>query len=80
MQFFANEEFQSENLKEFSHEDAGLILDFGNSVTEPIVLKCGISYTSLDGARKNLKAEIKDLDFDDKCKLNDTNRTKMELL
>lgn len=64
MQFFANEEFQSENLKGFSHEDAGLILDFGNSVTEPIILKCGISYTSLDGARKNLKAEIKDLDFD----------------
>ena len=26
------------------------------------------------------KIELKDLDFDDKCKLNDTNRTKMELL
>ena len=63
-QFFSNEELQNENLNEFSHEDVGLILDFGNSVTEPIILKCGISYTSLEGARKNLKAEITDFDFD----------------
>ena len=63
-QFFSNEELQHEDLTEFSHEDIGLILDFGKAVTEPIVLKCGISYTSLDGARKNLNAEIKDFDFD----------------
>ncbi|MBE6748215.1 MAG: glycoside hydrolase family 92 protein [Ruminococcaceae bacterium] len=63
-QFFSDEELQSENLKEFSHEDVGLILDYGDSVTEPIILKCGISYTSLDGARKNLKAEMTDFDFE----------------
>ena len=63
-QFFSNEEFQDESLTEFSHEDVGLILDYGASVTEPIILKCGISYTSLEGARKNLKAEITDFDFD----------------
>ena len=62
-QFFSNEELQDEDLTEFSHEDIGLILDFGKAVTEPIVLKCGISYTSLEGARKNLKAEMTDFDF-----------------
>ncbi len=63
-QFFSNEELQEEGLKEFKHEDVGLILDFGECTKAPIVLRCGISYTSLEGARKNLKAEIADFDFD----------------
>lgn len=64
MQFFSDEEYQAENLTEFSAEDVGLILDFGNEIGEPVVLRCGISYTSLEGARLNLKSEMTDFDFD----------------
>jgi len=64
MQFFSNEEMQSERIKEFCHEDVGLLLEFGENLTDLLKIKCGISYTSLAGARMNLKAEIPDFDFD----------------
>ena len=68
MQFFSDEEYQAENLTEFSAEDVGLILDFGNEIGEPVVLRCGISYTSLEGARLNLKSDMTDFDFDTRRK------------
>ncbi len=63
MQFFANETYADEGLSHFEHEDAGLMVHFG-SVSEPVVLRCGISYVDLDGARNNLAQECKDFDFD----------------
>ncbi|MBR3768184.1 MAG: GH92 family glycosyl hydrolase [Clostridia bacterium] len=64
MRFFSNEKLQNEGLKEFNHEDVGLILDFGSNGSKTIILKCGISYTSLEGARENLKTEMTDFDFE----------------
>ena len=60
--FFANEEYQEAGLKSFEHQDVGLIARFDTA--EPVVLKCGISYVDLDGARKNLATECQDFDFD----------------
>ena len=64
MQFFANEEYVGSNIKSFEHEDAGLIVHLGNSLSDPVIIKCGISYTDLDGARNNLASESRDFDFD----------------
>ncbi len=64
MRFFSEEELQKENLKKFAHEDVGLILDFGTDGNSQIIIKCGISYTSLQGARENISTEMPDFDFD----------------
>ncbi|MBQ2842420.1 MAG: GH92 family glycosyl hydrolase [Clostridia bacterium] len=63
MQFFSNEEYLDESVKSFEHEDIGLAAYFGNQ-TEPLLIKCGISYTDIDGARRNLAEEDKGFDFD----------------
>lgn len=63
MRFFSDEEFAEEGLKSYAHEDAGLLAYFGNQ-DEPLMIKCGISYTDLDGARKNLESEKNGFDFD----------------
>lgn len=62
--FFSNETFAEEGLISFDCEDIGLIARFAMSEKEQIVLKCGISYTDLGGARNNFKAEGTDFDFD----------------
>lgn len=54
--FFSNEEF-SEELSSFEGEDTGLLLCFDTEEKEQIEIKCGISYTDLNGARNNLKTE-----------------------
>lgn len=64
MRFFANEELAEENISRFENEDAGLIVSFGDELKEPVMIKCGISYNDLDGARKNLETECPDFDFD----------------
>ena len=64
IKFFSNEEYVDGEVSSFSHEDAGLVACFGGEVNEPIVLRCGVSYVSLDGARKNLSAECDSFDFD----------------
>ena len=64
VQFFLNEEYVPDNPKSFEGEDVGLQIYFDDDVSEQIVLKCGISYVSLSGARNNLKAECSDFDFD----------------
>ncbi len=42
----------------------GAFVNFRTSENEQILVKVGISYTSIEGARKNLNAEIPDWDFD----------------
>lgn len=42
----------------------GAFVNFRTSENEQILVKVGISYTSIEGARKNLHAEIPDWDFD----------------
>ncbi len=64
LQFFANEAFAEENLTSFENEDAGLLATFDKENNESLVIKCGISYVDIEGARKNLEAESTDFDFD----------------
>lgn len=44
-------------------KDGKVVLDFGK-VSKPVLMKVGLSYTSLEGARKNLKAELDHWKFD----------------
>lgn len=44
-------------------KDGKVVVDFGR-VSEPVLMKVGLSYTSLEGARANLKAELDHWDFD----------------
>lgn len=62
--FFAHEEYQELSLRCFEGEDVGLIARFSMEEQEQLVLRCGISYTDLCGARNNLKSECTDFDFD----------------
>lgn len=64
MRFFSNEEYAAENIKSFENEDAGLMVYLGDNLTEPVMIRCGVSYTDLDGARNNLASECTDFDFD----------------
>ncbi len=64
MRFFSNEKFSRENANSFEDKDAGMVVVFGEDLTEPLLIKCGISYVDLDGARKNLESECPDFDFD----------------
>jgi len=65
-QFFSNESYVEGNPQSFEGQDVGLIVRFEE--TDPIVLKCGISYVDLEGARKNFRAECEYVDFDDLAK------------
>ena len=53
---------QGEN--ELIGKHLGFYAEFPTSDKEQVVLKSGISFVSLNGARKNLNAEIKGFDFD----------------
>lgn len=61
--FFSNETYIKEQVLCFEHQDVGLIVRFAQP--DPVVVKCGISYVDLDGARKNLKEECGNLTFDE---------------
>ena len=50
--------------KEYSGEDVGLLAEFGTALSQPLEMKISISYTDLEGARKNFQAEAQDSDFD----------------
>ena len=45
-------------------KNIGAFVTFRTSANEQILVKVGISYTGLEGARKNLHSEITDWDFD----------------
>ena len=64
MRFFSNEKFSRENTNSFEDKDAGMVAVFGDDLTEPLLIKCGISYVDLDGARRNFETECPDFDFD----------------
>ncbi len=54
-----------EGQKEMSGEDGvGAFLNFATSEGEQILLKVGISFVSIDGAKKNMEAELPHWDFD----------------
>ncbi len=58
--FFDNEEF----IEAYKGEDLGVFLDFSKDISEPITIKCAISYVDVEGARKNFTEECEDFDFD----------------
>ena len=62
MRFFENEEYCKDGLMSFEGEDVGLIARFDAQEGEQITLKCGISYTDLEGARKNFATETCEFD------------------
>lgn len=62
--FFENENFLDENLVTCGSQDVGLLASFNTSKSSKVLLKCGISYTSIEGARQNLITECPDFDFD----------------
>ena len=55
--FFCNEEFEAENLTAFEAEDVGLLVRFGEEDGQRLIIRCGISYTDMEGARNNLREE-----------------------
>lgn len=64
LRFFGNEEYAAENLQSFEGEDVGLAARFATHEGEQIVLRCGISYVDLEGARNNLSYECDHFDFE----------------
>ncbi len=53
-----------EGLLSESYADGGLVCSFGNLKGKPLTVKTGVSLTSMEAAKKNLKAECADLTFD----------------
>lgn len=43
----------------------GFYSEFETKENEQVLIKAGLSFTSMEGARKNLQSEIKDFNFDD---------------
>ena len=62
--FFENEEYKDKGLTYANGEDIHLLATFNTDEGENVLIRCGISYTSLDGAIKNLDTECPDFDFD----------------
>ena len=60
--FFSDETMMEQPLTSFEHEDVGLSVCVNSN--KPLVLRCGVSYVDLDGARRNLETECPDFDFD----------------
>ncbi len=57
--------FEKEKFKDTCKgEDLGVFFDFSKDITEPVTVKCAISYVDIEGARKNFTAECESTDFD----------------
>ncbi|MGV8095847.1 MAG: GH92 family glycosyl hydrolase [Mangrovibacterium sp.] len=52
------------NVQEMEGKHRGFFTEFATKDREQVLLKAGISFVSMEGARKNLEAEISDWDFD----------------
>ena len=50
--------------KRSGKEAIGAFLNFSTTIDEQVLVKVGISFTGIEGAKKNLQAEIPDWDFD----------------
>lgn len=64
VKIFENEEYLDGCLNKASGEDLGLLINFATVENEQISLKCAISYTDLEGARRNFLSECANSDFD----------------
>ena len=64
MRFFSNEEFLCEKTQKYAHEDVGLIVSLGDDITEPVKVRCSISYTDIKGARINFDSDDYGFDFE----------------
>ncbi len=62
--FFEKETLRAPGLKKISGEDIHLLIHFDTTEKEQVWIRCGISYTDLDGAKNNLKQECPTFDFD----------------
>ena len=62
--FFENEGYICGSRTSFEGEDVGLLVRFRTDEKESVTVKCGISYTDIDGAVKNFNAECVGADFD----------------
>ena len=51
-------------IKKYAGEHIGFFTNFATRQGENVLMKAGISFTSREGARKNLNAELKDWNFD----------------
>lgn len=49
---------------QFQGEHLGFFTEFSTSEHDVVLLKTGISFVSIDGAKNNLRSEISDFDFD----------------
>ena len=54
----------SKNVKEKEGKHLGFYTEFVTKANEQVLMKAGISFVSIDGARKNLEAEIRDWNFE----------------
>ncbi len=64
LEFFSQEKLINQDLQSFSDEDAGLLIRFSDNTNSEILVKCGISYVSQEGAKNNLFDEMPDFDFE----------------
>jgi len=62
-EFFSNEE-PLPFAQSMEGEDLGLVARFSTEEREQILLRLGLSYVDIEGARKNLAAEVTGFDFD----------------
>lgn len=62
--FFENEDFHPENIPSIQGEDLHLLLEFNTEANEQILIRCGISYVDIQGAKNNLFQECPAFDFD----------------
>ena len=53
--------------QEYEGKHIGFFTEFATEAGEEVLFKAGISFVSEEGAEKNLKAEIRDWDFDAVC-------------
>jgi predicted alpha-1,2-mannosidase len=59
----ANSEIKKQ-CKEITGKHLGFYTEFATKANEQVLIQSGISFVSMEGARKNLKAEITDFDFE----------------
>ena len=63
-QFFEWEQFCAPGKTAYTGEDVHLLVRLGHTGGAPVLIRCGISYTSVDSARHNLQQECPGFDFD----------------
>ena len=64
IRFFENEEFLTGTKTAYEGADLGAVLEFGDGLTDSLIVKVAISYVDIDGARRNFDAELVEEDFD----------------